>query len=85
MNLATFIIPLDATTQQFSGFWKQGGNEQVYSIPKAVEISLDDLSRALNDEVHVKTVQRIRQEEIFVGSLFATPFIRPRYIGAQRR
>jgi AP-4 complex subunit epsilon-1 len=74
MNLATFVNSLDATTQEFSGFWKQGGSDQVHSLPRTPGISMDDLSRALNRDLHTKTVQRISREEIFIGSLVSMPF-----------
>jgi AP-4 complex subunit epsilon-1 len=72
-NLATFIVPLEATTQQFSGFWRQGGNEQVYTLPKTPDITLDALAQVLHELLHVKTVQRIQSEEIFIGNLYSTP------------
>jgi AP-4 complex subunit epsilon-1 len=73
VNLATFIVPATATTQQFSGFWKGGGKEEVYILPSTAGVSLDELSQALNEIVHVKTVQRIGSEEIFIGTLYSTP------------
>jgi AP-4 complex subunit epsilon-1 len=74
MSLATFVIPLEVTTQQFSGFWKIGGIEQLYRVPTSPDFTLDEVSQTLNELMHVKTVQRIGNEEIFAGILFSTPF-----------
>ena len=73
MNIATFIVPADATTQQFGGFWKQGGSEIVYTMKRTPDLQIDEVSSALNEMLHVKTVQRIGTEEIFIGNLFSTP------------
>ena len=75
VNLSTFIAPLQATTPQFGQFWKQGGSELIYSVPRSgTDITIDQISGALNEQVHVKTVERIGQEEIFAGTLVSTPF-----------
>ncbi|KAK8860176.1 hypothetical protein M9Y10_011840 [Tritrichomonas musculus] len=75
MDLATFIAPMQATTPQFGQFWKQGGTELVYSVPRqGVDISIDQVSQVINQQIHCKTVERIGQEEIFAGLLVSTPF-----------
>ena len=72
-NITTFIVPADATTQQFGAFWKQGGSEIVYTMKRTPDLQIDEVSGALNEMLHVKTVQRIGTEEIFIGNLFSTP------------
>lgn len=75
MNLSTFIMPLNSTTPQFGQFWKQGGTELVYQVNRAgLDITIDQISQMLNQQVHVKTVERIGLEEIFAGTLVSTPF-----------
>ncbi|KAH0787252.1 Adaptin N terminal region family protein [Histomonas meleagridis] len=74
MNLTTFIIPGTITTPQFGQFWKQGGKEIVFTMQRTSTISIDDVSHALNNVLHVKTVERIGTEEILFGTLFSTPF-----------
>ncbi|OHS93347.1 Adaptin N terminal region family protein [Tritrichomonas foetus] len=75
MNLSTFIAPMQATTPQFGQFWKQGGSELIYTVPRAGnDITIDQISAALTEQVHVFSVERIGQEEIFSGSLVSTPF-----------
>ncbi|KAI5523170.1 intracellular protein transport [Trichomonas vaginalis G3] len=73
-NLLTFIVPQTATTNEFGAAWKSGGSELVLSLQKKDGMTLDDISAALNNLAHVKTVQRIGQEEIFMGLLVSTPF-----------
>lgn len=74
-SLAVFISPVQLTTPQFGSFWKQGGTELVLSLPRTdPNLTLDYLSQVLNVVVHVKTVERIGQEEIFCGMLVSTPF-----------
>ena len=74
MSLATFVVPSQVTTAQFGSFWKQGGSEIVYTIPRNNTLTLDIISAKLNQLFHVKTVERIGAEEIFYGTLFSTPF-----------
>ena len=73
-SLLTFVVPGEATTAEFGKLWKSGGSEIVYSMPKVEGLTLDAISDAMNTVVGVKTVQRIKQEEIFIGSLWSTPF-----------
>ncbi|EAY13862.1 Adaptin N terminal region family protein [Trichomonas vaginalis G3] len=73
-NLLSFIAPQQATTAEFGAAWKSGGSEIVYTLPKSEGMTLDDISRLMNTVVGVKTVQRIGQEEIFMGLLVSTPF-----------
>ena len=72
-NITTFIVPAEATTQQFGAFWKQGGSEIVYTMKRTPDLVIDEVSDALNNMLHVKTVQRIGTEEIFIGNLYSTP------------
>ncbi|KAH0795013.1 Adaptin N terminal region family protein [Histomonas meleagridis] len=76
INLGNFIIPENCNTQKFGQYWKQGGSELIYTINRNNNngISLDMISATLNQALHVKTVERIGAEEIFIGSLFSTPF-----------
>lgn len=73
MSLISFVCPADATTPQFGALWKQGGSEIVYTMKRTADLAIDEISQALNEMVHVKTVQRIGTEEIFIGTLFSTP------------
>jgi AP-4 complex subunit epsilon-1 len=72
MNLSAFIVPEATTTPAFGALWKQGGSESLYSLPAGA--TLDETVSELVSAVHVKSVQRIGQEEILFGSLFTTPF-----------
>jgi len=74
MSLLTFIAPTSVSTPDFGKLWKAGGNELIYSIQRTPEITIDSISEMMNTAVHVKTVQRIGQEEIFIGNLVSTPF-----------
>ena len=73
-NLLSFIAPQQATTAEFGAAWKSGGSEIVYSLPRTEGLTIDEISKLMNTLVGVKTVQRIGQEEIFMGLLVSTPF-----------
>ncbi|EAY05277.1 Adaptin N terminal region family protein [Trichomonas vaginalis G3] len=73
-NLLTFIAPQQSTTAEFGAAWKSGGSEIVYTIPRSEGLTIDEVSRLMNLAIGVKTVQRIGQEEIFMGILVSTPF-----------
>jgi len=74
MNLLSFVLPLQGTTQMFGQLWKSGGCEVIYTMAPGVSMGLDDVCEGLRECCHMKTVQRIGTEEIFLGGLFSTPF-----------
>jgi AP-4 complex subunit epsilon-1 len=73
-TLALFFAPVGLTTPQFGSIWKQGGSEIVHTLARDKHLTLDEISKFLNEELHMKTVQRIGTEEIFVANLVSTPF-----------
>lgn len=73
-SLLTFVLPGEATTAEFGKLWKSGGSEIVYTMPRMEGVTIDQICQALNTVVGLKTVQRIKMEEIFIGTLWSTPF-----------
>jgi AP-4 complex subunit epsilon-1 len=73
-TLALFLAPAVLTTPQFGSLWKQGGSEIVHTLARDKNLTIDEVSNLVNEELHLKTVQRIGTEEIFVANLVSTPF-----------